>query len=185
MPTNNYILTSNGCFYSEDEFYHHGIKGQKWGVRRYQNTDGSLTVAGKKRYWNKAPEGYSISHQVKEGELKYKINNEKDKDKKRQMKKEYKELRKLGEQKCKEYRLFEKDMHELVGKTSKIKVTENKDGTYTYTNKKGKTFEKWEVDGAWDYEQSAALRRVRRVYNATILGAFGALAVSTLGILND
>ncbi len=28
---------------------HHGIKGQKWGVRRYQNEDGSLTSAGKKR----------------------------------------------------------------------------------------------------------------------------------------
>lgn len=33
-----------------DELYHHGIKGQKWGVRRYQNADGSLTSAGKKRY---------------------------------------------------------------------------------------------------------------------------------------
>ena len=32
------------------ELYHHGIKGQKWGVRRYQNADGSLTDAGKKRY---------------------------------------------------------------------------------------------------------------------------------------
>lgn len=29
---------------------HHGIKGQKWGVRRYQNKDGSLTGAGKRRY---------------------------------------------------------------------------------------------------------------------------------------
>lgn len=29
---------------------HHGIKGMKWGVRRYQNADGSLTAAGKKRY---------------------------------------------------------------------------------------------------------------------------------------
>ena len=29
---------------------HHGIKGMKWGVRRYQNKDGSLTPAGKKRY---------------------------------------------------------------------------------------------------------------------------------------
>lgn len=28
---------------------HHGIKGQKWGIRRYQNEDGSLTEAGKKR----------------------------------------------------------------------------------------------------------------------------------------
>lgn len=39
---NNYIY--------EDELYHHGIRGQKWGNRRYQNSDGSLTEAGKKRY---------------------------------------------------------------------------------------------------------------------------------------
>ncbi len=31
------------------ELYHHGIKGQKWGVRRFQNADGSLTAAGKRR----------------------------------------------------------------------------------------------------------------------------------------
>lgn len=30
--------------------YHHGIKGQKWGVRRYQNEDGSYTPAGEQRY---------------------------------------------------------------------------------------------------------------------------------------
>lgn len=34
------------------EFYHHGILGMKWGVRRYQNKDGSLTNAGKQRYKN-------------------------------------------------------------------------------------------------------------------------------------
>ena len=33
-----------------DELYHHGIEGQKWGVRRYQNEDGTLTAAGKERY---------------------------------------------------------------------------------------------------------------------------------------
>lgn len=38
---------------SEDELYHHGIKGQKWGVRRYQNEDGSLTAKGKQRYGTK------------------------------------------------------------------------------------------------------------------------------------
>lgn len=32
------------------ELYHHGILGQKWGVRRYQNPDGSLTAEGKLRY---------------------------------------------------------------------------------------------------------------------------------------
>lgn len=36
--------------YYSAELYHHGIKGMKWGVRRYQNRDGSLTPEGKKRY---------------------------------------------------------------------------------------------------------------------------------------
>lgn len=33
----------------ENVMQHHGIKGQKWGVRRFQNADGSLTAAGKQR----------------------------------------------------------------------------------------------------------------------------------------
>ena len=48
---------------------HHGIKGQKWGVRRYQNLDGSLTPLGKERYkqyedqvYDKLPDGsYDMS----------------------------------------------------------------------------------------------------------------------------
>lgn len=34
----------------QNELYHHGIKGMRWGVRRYQNKDGSLTPQGKKKY---------------------------------------------------------------------------------------------------------------------------------------
>lgn len=41
---------SDGYIIQNGELYHHGIKGMKWGVRRFQNKDGSLTPAGKKRY---------------------------------------------------------------------------------------------------------------------------------------
>lgn len=41
---------SQWVVYYGDELYHHGIKGQKWGIRRWQNEDGSLTPEGVKRY---------------------------------------------------------------------------------------------------------------------------------------
>lgn len=52
-----YIITSDGNFIEANELYHWGIKGMKWGVRRYQNADGTLTAAGKKRYNSEADAG--------------------------------------------------------------------------------------------------------------------------------
>ena len=37
-------------YYNPYELYHHGIKGQKWGVRRFQDKKGRVTAAGKERY---------------------------------------------------------------------------------------------------------------------------------------
>lgn len=46
--TNKYRLVD---LITQDELMHHGIKGQKWGRRRFQYEDGSLTPAGKERYY--------------------------------------------------------------------------------------------------------------------------------------
>lgn len=65
-----------------NELMHHGILGMKWGVRRYQNKDGSLTPAGKKRAKSETPphEDYAKSHSKKsvksmsDAELRNRIN---------------------------------------------------------------------------------------------------------------
>lgn len=44
-----------------NSLYHFGIKGMKWGIRRYQNKDGSLTLQGKMRY----SEDYKRAHSGK------------------------------------------------------------------------------------------------------------------------
>lgn len=51
----------DGAKHSDDSFEdvleHHGILGMKWGIRRFQNKDGSLTAAGRKRYGDDIPDG--------------------------------------------------------------------------------------------------------------------------------
>ncbi|MBQ0088984.1 MAG: hypothetical protein KBT27_06600 [Prevotellaceae bacterium] len=50
MTSNNNVYRGNYLGPPRRTVEHHGIKGQKWGIRRFQNPDGSLTPAGKERY---------------------------------------------------------------------------------------------------------------------------------------
>lgn len=75
----------------DNELRHHGIKGQKWGIRRFQNKDGTLTAAGKQRAAANHHEDYKRAHEPKsvssmsDKELKERINR-------LQMEKQYSQL---------------------------------------------------------------------------------------------
>ncbi len=60
------------------ELYHHGVKGQRWGVRRYQNKDGSLTNSGKKRY--STENGEAKPYVAKNGDIRKKFDLDNDYD---------------------------------------------------------------------------------------------------------
>lgn len=81
-------------YYSSDVLYHHGILGQKWGIRRFQNSDGTYTEVGKKRRREDSySEDYKKYKSLKKKSPKEMSNNElKEFNKRAQLEQDYKRL---------------------------------------------------------------------------------------------
>ena len=120
--------------YEEEYLAHHGTKGQRWGVRRFQNPDGSLTAAGKLRY-SAGNVGRSISKKVDiKSDAKLK-------------KLQVKEAAKLERLKIKEAAKNEKYKEKLYGKKSRIT---NKEYVKTLSDEKLKAINNRDIaENTW------------------------------------
>ena len=79
-----------------NELYHHGVKGQKWGVRRYQNPDGSLTAAGKRRFKRVVSNEKKQQLHTKRAKFLLEGNSENNKISAREIKESYKKGRNIS-----------------------------------------------------------------------------------------
>lgn len=129
---------------------HHGIKGQKWGVRRYQNADGSYTDAGRSRYGIKAEK--RIAKLTKYRDKKAKVSARKASDNRelaKQRKFDLEDLEKYGTKS----KTFEMDQREQIQKKrdayneKRFKATGRYDSD-AYDNSLDSWFDSWSMSSS-------------------------------------
>lgn len=100
--------------FTTDYLAHHGIKGQRWGVRRFQYEDGSLTSAGRDRYGATGSGGHSTTHTPwdekppRDYDIKNRIDNK--------VNQRYEELQRYKKQQ--KYDSIKRDIKDVTAKTT-------------------------------------------------------------------